>query len=62
MDGEVHLQIAFAPVDQTKMISELDDDEPMGLGVIGPKHYILAIVEALASFQLDDEIGQLLDS
>lgn len=42
------------------MIADLGDDDPMILAIVGPKHTLLTIMDALASFSLEDEIEGLL--
>ena len=59
MNG-THLKVAITPVDPTRTIADLGDDEDLAVVLQGPKHYLLAIVEALASFSLDEEIETLL--
>lgn len=42
-------KLALTPLDQSKKIADLEDDESLVLMLIGPKHYITAFATTIAT-------------
>lgn len=52
MEG-VGLRLVLTPEDPSRQIADLEDDEPMVLAIIGPKHYLLDLATGFTSMSLD---------